>query len=55
LDATFDGKTAEGWAIEKGHTELAAAIVEERARRERWTGLRVAWLIANAAPAAHKM
>ncbi len=41
LDA---GKTTEEWAVTEGHVELARAIAEERARRERWSALRAAWI-----------
>ncbi len=49
LDATYHGKTAEEWAVH-GHFELAAAIAEERRRRERWSALRVSWIAATVAP-----
>jgi ankyrin repeat protein len=48
LDAKYDGMTAEEWAVRRGHSELAAAIAEERARRERWSALRAAWIAATA-------
>jgi ankyrin repeat protein len=48
LDARSDGKTAEEWAVSEGYPELAAAIAEERARRERWSVLRAAWIGATA-------
>ena len=47
LDAKYKGKTAEEW-VRRGHPELAAAIAEERARRERWSALRAAWIAATA-------
>jgi hypothetical protein len=45
LDAK-KGKTAEQWAQEKGHQDLAQAIAAERSRRQRWNGLRSAWVAA---------
>jgi ankyrin repeat protein len=50
LDAEKHGKTAEQWAMETGRSELAVAIAEERAGRERWGGLRAAWIAATIAP-----
>jgi ankyrin repeat protein len=50
LDVTFKGKTAEQWAQENGHQDLAQAIAAERARRARWNGLRFAWIAANVTP-----
>jgi ankyrin repeat protein len=47
LDATYDGNTAEEWAVDRGYSELAVMIVEERARRERWSALRAAWVAAT--------
>jgi hypothetical protein len=44
LDAKWRGKTAEQWAEEKGHRNLAQAIAAERAGRMRWNGLRSAWV-----------
>jgi ankyrin repeat protein len=49
LDAEYFGKTAEQCAVEKGHLELAAVIAQERAGRERWSALRVAWVAATSA------
>jgi hypothetical protein len=49
LDATYDGKTAEQWAVYMGHVELASAIAEEKAKRERWSTLRAAWTAASIA------
>jgi ankyrin repeat protein len=34
LDAKYRGRTAEEWAVDRGHSQLAVAIAEERARRE---------------------
>jgi ankyrin repeat protein len=48
LDAKYDGKTGEEWAVSNGHPELAAAIAEERRRRERWSTVRCAWIAATA-------
>jgi ankyrin repeat protein len=48
LDAEFKGKTAQEWAVRKGRSQLALAIAEERARRERWSALRAAWIAATA-------
>jgi ankyrin repeat protein len=50
LDAKWRGKTAEQWAEEKGHQDLAHAIAAERAGRMRWDGLRFAWIFATVAP-----
>jgi hypothetical protein len=50
LDAEYAGKTAEEWAVHCGHTQLAVVIAEERARRERWSALRAAWVAATATP-----
>ncbi len=50
LDSTYERKTAEEWAVHCGHTQLAVAIAEERARRERWSALRAAWIAATANP-----
>jgi ankyrin repeat protein len=50
LDATFKGKTADRWAEEKGHPDLAQAIGEERGRRKRWSALRSAWIAAPVTP-----
>ncbi len=49
LDAEYEGKTAEQWAVDRGHVELALAIAQERARRGRWSALRVAWIVATSA------
>jgi ankyrin repeat protein len=46
LDVTYKGKTAEQWAEAKGHLDLAQAIAAERSRRQRWNGLRSAWVAA---------
>jgi hypothetical protein len=46
LDTKYDGKTAEEWAVRRGHPELAAAIAEERRRRMRWSALRSTWIAA---------
>jgi ankyrin repeat protein len=46
LDAKCEGKTAEEWAQEKGHPDLAQAIAAERGRRMRWNGLRSVWVAA---------
>jgi hypothetical protein len=48
LDATYQCKTAEQWAVREGYPELAAAIAEERHRRVRWSVLRAAWIGATA-------
>jgi hypothetical protein len=48
LDAKYEGKTAEEWAVSNGHPELAAAIAEERVRRVRWSAARCAWVSATA-------
>jgi ankyrin repeat protein len=47
LDVDYKGKTAEQWAVHARHVELASAIAEERAGRERWGGLRAAWVAAT--------
>jgi hypothetical protein len=52
LDAEYEGKTAEGWAVHRRHFKFAAAIAEERARRERWSALRVAWIAVTVLPTA---
>ncbi len=46
LDEEYEGKTAEQWAMDRGYSELAVMIVEERARRERWSALRASWIVA---------
>jgi hypothetical protein len=46
LNAEYDGKTAEQWAIYTRCDQLAVPIAAERARRERWGGLRAAWIAA---------
>jgi hypothetical protein len=48
LDATSHGKTAEEWAVVHCLPQLALAIAEERARRERWSVFRAAWIGATA-------
>jgi ankyrin repeat protein len=48
LEAICERKTAEEWAVRRGHPELAAAIAEERRRRERWSTVRCAWVAATA-------
>jgi ankyrin repeat protein len=50
LDAEYNSKTAEEWATDTSRSELAVAIAEERAGRERWGGLRAAWIAATIAP-----
>jgi ankyrin repeat protein len=50
LDAKFQSRTAEEWAAKLGYMELAVAIAEERARRQRWSALRAAWVAATTAP-----
>jgi ankyrin repeat protein len=40
LHATYDGKTAEEWAVHMGYSDLAVAIAEGA----RWVGLRAAWI-----------
>jgi ankyrin repeat protein len=50
LDAKYDGKTAEQWAVDMGYVELAVATAQERAGRERWTYLRAAWIAATIVP-----
>jgi ankyrin repeat protein len=52
LDAEYEGKTAEEWAVDRGHVELASAIAQERARRERWSALRTSWVAAITASTA---
>ncbi len=47
LDATYYGKTAEEWAVDRGYSQLAVAIAEERRRRIRWSALRAAWITAT--------
>ena len=47
LDAIYDGKMAQEWAVRRGHPELAAVIAEERRRRERWSTVRCAWVAAT--------
>jgi ankyrin repeat protein len=49
LDAQFLGKTAEEWAAYMSHVELASAIAEEQAKRERWSALRASWIVATIA------
>jgi ankyrin repeat protein len=46
LDATYHGITAEEWAVDENYLELVVMIVEERARRERWSTLRASWVAA---------
>jgi ankyrin repeat protein len=46
LDAEYEGKTAEEWAVDRGHLGFAVAIVEERRRRMRWSALRAFWIAA---------
>ncbi len=48
LDARSDGKTAEAWAVDRGHSQLAAAIAEERLKRVQWSAVRCAWVAATA-------
>jgi ankyrin repeat protein len=48
LDAKYDGRTAEEWAVRRGHPEFAAAIADERRRRVRWSIVRCAWIAATA-------
>jgi hypothetical protein len=45
LDVTYKGKTAEQWAEEEDHFELAAAITTKR-YKARWDGLRSTWIAA---------
>ena len=45
LDAEYEGKTAEQWAVDMGHLELAAVIAQER----RWSALRASWVAATSA------
>jgi ankyrin repeat protein len=54
LDATYQDMTAEEWAIMEGHVELEKAISEERARRERWSALRDAWIATVCVTVPHK-
>jgi ankyrin repeat protein len=49
LDAKYEGKTAEEWAEEEDHPELAAAIAAERCKRARWGDIRSAWVSATVA------
>ncbi len=46
LDAKRHGKTAEEWAVIKGHPGAATLIAEERRRRMRWSALRLTWIAA---------
>jgi ankyrin repeat protein len=48
LDTKYDGMTADEWAVRKGHSQLAAAIAEERLKRVRWSAMRCAWVAATA-------
>ena len=48
LNTKYDGKTAEEWAVRRGHPELAAAIAEERRKRVRWSTVRCTWASAIA-------
>jgi hypothetical protein len=48
LDAKCEGKTAEEWAVHMRRDELASTISQERARRERWSAFRSAWMAAIA-------
>jgi ankyrin repeat protein len=50
LNSKYEGKTAEEWAVDMGYSELAVAIAQERARRERWSALRAAWVAATTPP-----
>jgi ankyrin repeat protein len=50
LDAKSEGQTAEEWAEEEDHPELAQAIAAERTRRARWDGLRFVWVTATVTP-----
>jgi hypothetical protein len=50
LDATSDGKTAEEWAVDRGCSQLACAIADERRQRMRWSALRASWIAATVAP-----
>jgi ankyrin repeat protein len=44
LDAKYRGRTAEEWAVYIRCDQLASAIAQQRARRERWSALRAAWI-----------
>jgi hypothetical protein len=46
LDAAYEGKTAEKWAVVARRTQLASAIAQERRRRMRWSALRFTWVAA---------
>ena len=46
LDVRDEGKTAEELARAMGYTQRADMIRDERVRRDRWSGLRRAWIKA---------
>jgi ankyrin repeat protein len=48
LDAKYDGRTAEEWAVRMAHFKLAVTIAEECGRRVRWSAMRCAWVSATA-------
>jgi ankyrin repeat protein len=48
LEVICGGKTAEEWAVMRGHPELAVAIADERRRRVRWSTVRCSWIAATA-------
>jgi hypothetical protein len=50
LDAKCRGKTADEWAMEWGLSKLVVAFADERARRERWSALRLTWIAATISP-----
>jgi hypothetical protein len=50
LDTKYRGKTAEDWAVCMHRLQLASVISQERARRERWSALRLTWIAAAIAP-----
>jgi hypothetical protein len=52
LDAKYDGMTAEERAVNDGHSQLAAPIAQERARRKRWSAVRTTWITVTIALAA---
>ncbi len=44
LNAEYDGRTAEEWAVNTRCLQYAAAIEEERTRRTRWSVFRAVWI-----------
>jgi ankyrin repeat protein len=47
LDVIHRGMTAKQFAVALGYCQLAVAIANEQARRERWSVFRVAWMAAT--------